>query len=703
MRQRAIASLMLGAFLVAGAAQQRSSTPEALLGRAIHQQDAEGDMEAAIATYKAFLARYGDNRPLAAKAQFRLGTSYEKLGRVEARKAYERVLADYADQTGLVTQARARLAALDTAAANRSAGVTIRKLDIADDPTPWNVSADGRYFGATDYDTGNTAVIDLSNGGSRNVTKYGNWSQKNGVVDVGAISRDGKQIAFWHYKYSATEGNLRVIGRDGKGERTLYRAKVLEHGVEWGIPMDWSPDGKHIVVQLERGKPGVSGGITDFVLVSSVDGSVRVMKTYQTKRRYRPKIMFSPDGRYLAYDFPPRKEVVGGDIFVLPLNGGPEVTVAAHPAQDTFLGWAPDGSILFTSDRTGSIGLHRVKITNGSQAGEPELLRPNIGTIHPLGITRSGAFYYSQPTSSQNAFIASLDFETGKLTAPPRRLTERFTNSSSTPVWSADGRQLVYTHHRGDGSPDTLIIRADGGGNERQVLPAVRLRRGSRIRWHADGKSLLALGASETESGLYRIDAKTGEAALLLDRSNIASWAGVDWTPDGKWVFVAGDSRRAIIRRDLASGQEEILYRGKSSVRSFRLSPNGQRLVFVERAAQPGEKNVLRLLSIEEGEVRDLFSPSKTDGGFAWGSLVTAWTPDGRHILFVTQKNNGTRTPNYQLWTVPVNGRQASKAEFTIRGGPRELNIHPAGKRIVFSTLVSKTEYWVMENFLPHE
>ncbi len=55
MKRRAIASLVFGAFLVVGAAQQRNSTPEALLGRAIHQEDAEGDLEAAIATYKEFL------------------------------------------------------------------------------------------------------------------------------------------------------------------------------------------------------------------------------------------------------------------------------------------------------------------------------------------------------------------------------------------------------------------------------------------------------------------------------------------------------------------------------------------------------------------------------------------------------------------------------------------------------------------------
>ena len=696
MKRRAIASLVFGAFLVAGAAQQRSSTPEALLGRAIHQEDAEGDLEAAIATYKEFLAQHGDNRPLAAKAQFRLGTSYEKLGRVEARKAYERVLADYADQTDLVAQARARLAALDTAAANQGLGVTIRKLQIKDAIRPWTVSADGRYLGATDFVTFNPSVIDLVKGQSRNLTDYANRPGERGFSQYGAISRDGKQIAFWHYKYGSTEGNLRVIGTDGKGERTLYRSK---DAVSWGIPDDWSPDGKHVVVQQDDG--------VAFGLVSVADGSVRVIKTFEPVRRYRPKIVFSPDGRYLAYDYPPRKEVVHGDIFVLPVNGGPEVALATHPAQDTFLGWAPDGSILFTSDRTGSMGLHRVKVTNGRQAGEPELLRPNIGPIEPLGITRSGGLYYGQRSDLRKAYLASVDFKTGKLTAAPRVLTERFSDSTANPAWSADGRQLAYTHPREDGAPSTLIIRPDGGGEEREILPAIRISAGARMRWHADGDSLFALGAGETESGLYRIDAKTGEAALLMEMSNVAFWAAADWTPDGKSVFLVKNS--AIIRRDLVSGEEKILYGPAPEMRalpstvrrtrSLRVSPDGQQLVFVERRSAEDPQHVLRLLSIEGGEVRDLF----TDGRLLTSRQRLAWTPDGRHILFFTWYGTRANGPRVSLWSIPTNGGKARKAEITIQGEPRELNIHPDGKRIVFSTLEPKTEYWVMENFLPHD
>ena len=46
---------------------------------------------------------------------FHLGLAYEKLGNAEARKAYEQVVRNYADQTETAAEARRRLAALQPA------------------------------------------------------------------------------------------------------------------------------------------------------------------------------------------------------------------------------------------------------------------------------------------------------------------------------------------------------------------------------------------------------------------------------------------------------------------------------------------------------------------------------------------------------------------------------------------------------------
>lgn len=49
-------------------AAQKSQSAEVLLGAALHQEEVEGNLEAAIETYKKLLADYPDNRPVAAKA-----------------------------------------------------------------------------------------------------------------------------------------------------------------------------------------------------------------------------------------------------------------------------------------------------------------------------------------------------------------------------------------------------------------------------------------------------------------------------------------------------------------------------------------------------------------------------------------------------------------------------------------------------------
>src|SRR5215468_376015 len=118
MKRTLILYLVVFGLVTLTAVAQKSTTStsnaaEALLGAAIHQEEAEGNLEAAIASYKKFLSQYGSNRPLAAKAQYHLGLAYEKLGNAEARKAYEQVVRNYADQSEVVADARRHLATLE--------------------------------------------------------------------------------------------------------------------------------------------------------------------------------------------------------------------------------------------------------------------------------------------------------------------------------------------------------------------------------------------------------------------------------------------------------------------------------------------------------------------------------------------------------------------------------------------------------------
>jgi len=72
------------------------------------------------------------------------------------------------------------------------------------------------------------------------------------------------------------------------------------------------------------------------------------------------------------------------------------------------------------------------------------------------------------------------------------------------------------------------------------------------------------------------------------------------------------------------------------------------------------------------------------------------WTRDGRYII---ARANGTA--NSEIWRVPAQGGTPLKLDLSV---PKMLffALHPENRRFAFSVDdVSKSELWVLENFLP--
>src|SRR5512136_178597 len=151
--------MIVAAALVLGAAVggQVSGKAEALLQKAVQAETVDGNLKAAIGLYEQAVAAAGSNRTVAARALVQMGQCYEKLGSVEAQKAYQRVVRDFADQADPLKLARSRLAVLTPATA-RESGIVSRQVwsgpevDFSGRP-----SADGRYLSYSDR-TGNLAI-----------------------------------------------------------------------------------------------------------------------------------------------------------------------------------------------------------------------------------------------------------------------------------------------------------------------------------------------------------------------------------------------------------------------------------------------------------------------------------------------------------------------------------------------------------------
>jgi hypothetical protein len=167
-----------------------------------------------------------------------MGGCYEKLGRAEARKAYERVVRDYADQPETVAQARARLSKLSSADNKTASAISTRRV-WARAGDAYAPSPDGRYLSYINWTTVELAVHDLKTGENRDLTDEGTWNKASEYPDRSIWSPDSRQVAYCRF-----EAPRSLRQRSRRRARSLASRLVTGRQVHPGAP------GK------ERRKPG---------------------------------------------------------------------------------------------------------------------------------------------------------------------------------------------------------------------------------------------------------------------------------------------------------------------------------------------------------------------------------------------------------------------------------------------------------------
>ena len=664
------------------------------LKAAMNAELVDGNLKSAIEQYKK-VAQSGI-RPVAAQALLHMAECYQKLGDTQSRGVYERVVKEYADQKESVAIARARLGG---AARSQNAGIVTRQVWAGPKVDAYgSVSPDGRLLSFTDWDTGDLALHDLTTGQDRHLTNKGTWEASGEYAGLSVISRDGKQVAFtWSRGNGSAADNfsdLRVMDLNGGKPRVLAASKP---DVEHIAPMDWSPDGRWIAADLGRTDS------SQIALVSTADGAVRVLKS--TARRDASKIMFSPNGKYLAYAVPAEADSDRWQIHVQSVDGGQDTSMLTPSSSDRVLGWSLDGNrLLFASDRGGLSGVWVQPMMDGKPQGEAELVKDNIEP-NPLGMTKSGALFYSTVASALNIYLTSVDFATGKLLSPLTILQHTHVGLNTSPQWSPDGKYLAYLSRRDSNTRSQqmtrMTIRSVDSGKDRELLPKVRFMYPVTFTlpvWAPDANSLIVNAVGQDGvAGIYRIDARSGEASLLVPsqtpQTNVRAQS---LSPDGRTLYLMRTDARsklpALVARDLESGRErEILRRG--SMNTISLSPDGR--LFAVTAFDKQWGSVL-LVPVEGGEPRELVR-TLNSGPESVGSYVR-WLPDGKSLLIRKGPVDGA-VNGRETFRLPLEGGTAVKygAEWT--KGPASIN--PDGHQVAVMMGEHKIEVWTMENFPP--
>ena len=476
-----VSSVFLALALMSDLAVSRERNKD--FHKARHLEEVKGELEEAIVLYKQAVSNAADET-LAAQAQLHIGMCYEKLGKQEAKKAYQAVIDRYPSQQKLVHLARQRLKVLGPPIGGTDPAVRV-KLDRVvwageEVDSYGRVSLDGRFISYTDwYFTGNLMLHDLASGTDRPLTGNKDWSG-GGNAEGSTFSRDGRQVAYGWKNWESRSGEIRIVNLEGTGV-PQPRQVFANEDINSISASDWSSDGKWLAVHLVRKDRNGQIG-----LVGVQDGSLRVLKSVGW--RGPDKIFFSPDSKYMAYDLPASDADSQREVFVIAVDGSREAPAVVHPAHDKVMGWSPDGSqLLFASDRTGSVGLWALPMANGKPHAAPTLLKPDIGSVSSLGLTASGALHIFKDASTRALHVAPVDLDAGKLLGAPVVQSYR----SARPDWSRDGKYLAY-RSRGSNGINALSIRSVESGQVRELRTALHYF--NEPRWSPDARWLVTGG-----------------------------------------------------------------------------------------------------------------------------------------------------------------------------------------------------------------
>lgn len=706
-----LVALALCAFTEIVYAQQ--SNAEQQYQQALYEMEGKGDYSKAIESFTLVMTKFPKEKVIAAKALLNIGRCYEKLGKSEALKAYERILIEFKDQSQVVAEARTRLAVLkqpeDTVQpqfSNRQISTGTIKFQDISAPSP-----DGRFLSYSDNNKNVLGIYDIQTGESKILSDHSPFHDSI-WVEESIWSPDGKQLAYefndWFYH---TE--IHLVNADGTEHRVLCsKTDTTATYINFYVK-DWSPDGKLILATYSHGSKSSVGAeqiVTSELLVISVDdGSIRVVKIFDGWGwGDLSKMFFSPDSRFITFSYPTEKKSKICDVFVMGVDGSNEINITQHPADDRVLGWESNmNRLLFESDRGGTNNFWATQIAEGKPQGFPKLIRNNIAKVSSMGMISNGSLYYylsgtefsrNDFNIESNVYLANLDPSTGKILSQPKAATLNNNGFNHSHSWSPDGKQLLYYSVLGksQNSPKKLFIINSETGNEKEVkhqLGADSSLGGS--SWFPDGKNLATnfYRLPNGENVIYKLEVETGGMTPLVISKDTMFYSQ-KVSPDGKTLFF-NSNFGGIYSFDLERKARKLLFQmGKDQyLRNSVLSPDGKYLAFALVTYEPQYTIDLMIMSSSGGKPTSIFKTDVIE--FFARSRSIRWSPDGKYIYFAKESE---RNSKIELFRISVQEGTLESTGFAFEG-LHDFFFRPDGKEIAFCAAAQpERNIWVMEN-----
>ncbi len=678
----------------ASATRQTATSPQELLGQAMHQETGVGDLPAAMALYERVVAHGSVDLGTRLQAELRLADLLAKTGDpAGSRELLERIVGagtNDAAHSEITDAAREALAAMSGNASPAQDRIRLREPEfIREFVDATTRSPDGRYGAFTDYlgtprqepgaqgggvDGYNVVVVDYE---TEELTRLTDFAEiEDGISDIPVWAPDGRQLAY-AVKGPTDDHEVRIFTVGG-ASRTVFRRAPVGSAYFSAEPSSWSPDGRALALLLDNGDESATVAILDVA-----SGDLTQLASFSWPRGQVPGPEFSPDGRYLAF-----VATVDGsnEIFALSVDGSRKTQLTNDPGTDGWPLWSRDGShLLFVSDRLGANALWAIPLQDGRATAAPLLLYrswPGWRGFRWIG----DRLAYSERLYPRDVYTLPLDAGSGTATGPARKVDYRPPGPQVGIAWSRDESLAFFSRTNPD---KVVVLHPDGTMDDFRIpvewveslygglqfdatgtvvsfgtsagMVSVDTESGewSVERLPVDGRSVvrgpepdtLFYGTRTTPFRIRRLDLRSGETTDVFEFDQEAVLHRTWLSPDATRLRIANG--RTFSELDLMSDEVEDLFTvgrdlpvGSCTGNWGDISPDGSKMAIA------GTEELF-VVDLESGEsnglgvrLDELFAWLPADMGTGCFRLVR-WSPSGNQLAFMAQ-NAGV-----QWWTIP--------------------------------------------------
>lgn len=439
------------------------------------------------------------------------------------------------------------------------------------------------------------------------------------------FSPDGHWIAF-SAEYSGTRQVYVMPASGGTPRQLTWYSDIGPMPLRGGSDdrvLDWSPDGKNILVRMNRvaqdergGRPYLvpfAGGLETPLAIPESGGG-----------------MFSPDGQSIVYtpidrDFRSWKRYRGGraqDVWTYDLVHNRSHRLTTFTGTDHQPMWIGD-AIYFVSDRSGTLNLYRLP------AGSDE------ASQKPVQLTEFSDFDVLWPSAGADAIV----FENG-------------------------GRIWRYDPESGASKALAITVASD----QAATLPTIKNVATQIESFDISPNGQRAVFGARGE--LFTVPAKDG-AMRNLSRSPAAREIAVSWSPDGANIAYLSDASgeyELYVRAQHGQGEpRQITHDSTVWINPPQWSPDSRLLAFTDQDLR------LRIVDVETGKLTD------ADRGQYDEIMHLAWSPDSRFIAY--EKTGRSKVATIWLYTLDSGKAEQLLADTAPNAWPA---FDPAGRYLYF-------------------